>query len=306
LDPTGTPDWEIRAAALDGSSDVAITLGANDDQNPRFDFNPAWSPNGSELVYASECCTGGTDILVADAMVKGQGGLVAFGNVFADDPDWSPDGSAIAFDDNAQIWTARPDGSQLTLLNPSGARPRYSPDGARIAFSSTAPQAGIYVMNADGTGVALLAANGAVPTWSPDGTTIAFLRSDGIWTMSSDGSSQHRIVATGNVTSISWQPLPSPPQNYGAPLVSGVPQLGQLLTTTTGRWASFNAQAVTYTYQWQRCNSATCTNIQGATGATYIPVAADADRTLRVVVRARNLVGGSDKSSAQTGPIRRH
>ncbi|MGI8741011.1 MAG: S9 family peptidase [Bryobacteraceae bacterium] len=64
------------------------------------------------------------------------------------DPQWSPDGSKIAFSSedtsrpvlmNNDIWVAAPDGGELTRINTvqdSDHIPRWSPDGARIAFTA--------------------------------------------------------------------------------------------------------------------------------------------------------------------------
>ena len=59
--------------------------------------------------------------------------------------------------------------------------PEYSPDGTQIAFvynSSLAAAPGLYVMDADGTNKRLVLAGTGLraPTWSPDGTQIAYDR----------------------------------------------------------------------------------------------------------------------------------
>ncbi|MCW2141668.1 PD40 domain-containing protein [Actinoplanes cyaneus] len=101
-------------------------------------------------------------------------------------PDWAPDGSAIAFQSyrtgSFDLWTIRPDGSGLRKLT-SGPfdhrEPRYSPDGRALAFSGD--RGGSYGIHR------LDLASGAIstitdtsleeyePAWSPDGTRIAFV-----------------------------------------------------------------------------------------------------------------------------------
>src|SRR4051794_27081394 len=93
------------------------------------------------------------------------------------------------------------------------------------------------------------------------------------------------------------------PSTTTAPAVSGTPTEGQVLTATTGSWSS--TTAVTYTYQWQRCNAqgAACADIGGATGSTYTAQTADVGSTVRVRVTARNADGSTAASSAQTAVI---
>jgi hypothetical protein len=45
------------------------------------------------------------------------------------------------------------------------------------------------------------------------------------------------------------------PVNSAAPTISGTPQVGQTLTANPGTWNSDTTP--TYTYQWQRCDTAT-------------------------------------------------
>jgi hypothetical protein len=79
------------------------------------------------------------------------------------------------------------------------------------------------------------------------------------------------------------------PQNTAVPTVSGDARAGSTLTTTNGSWTS-DGGTVTYTYQWQRCNSAGagCAAISGATRQTYVVATADVGNRLRSVVTARN------------------
>jgi Tol biopolymer transport system component len=119
------------------------------------------------------------------------------GQVDDGDPDWSPDGSRLAFDrchDHCQVWTIGVDGDASKLLGPAGddrAQPAWSPDGKTIAYSrfwggvrhDQIEFAEIYVMTASGTGPRQLthvttgapySADVEYPAWSPDGKQIVF------------------------------------------------------------------------------------------------------------------------------------
>jgi hypothetical protein len=93
------------------------------------------------------------------------------------------------------------------------------------------------------------------------------------------------------------------PANSAAPAISGTPQVGQTLTASTGTW---NSQTTpTFTYQWQRCDTAgnNCGSISGATSQTYTVQNADVNSTLRVVVKATNSSGSGSATSAQTATV---
>ena len=90
------------------------------------------------------------------------------------------------------------------------------------------------------------------------------------------------------------------PTNTVLPAISGTPTEGSTLSVTDGTWGG--APPPTFTRRWQRCTT-TCANIAGATGATYRLVAADADRTLQVVVTAKNTAGSATATSPETATI---
>ena len=69
-------------------------------------------------------------------------------------------------------------------------------------------------------------------------------------------------------TSYSWTIDPVLPVNTSAPTISGVAQVGQTLTASSGAWSG--TAPISYSYQWLRCDAtgANCTDIAGATSST--------------------------------------
>jgi hypothetical protein len=110
---------------------------------------------------------------------------------------------------------------------------------------------------------------------------------------SSLGSRTATSVQTGTVQASGATVSTSPPS------IAGTPQVGQTLTAATGTWTG---GPTSFGFQWQRCNAsgASCVDIAGATGGTYVVVSADAGATIRVVVTATNAAGSASAPSAPT------
>ncbi len=97
-------------------------------------------------------------------------------------------------------------------------------------------------------------------------------------------------------------PPPAPPKNTALPSLSGSAVEGQTLSATKGTWTG---SPTSYAYQWENCNSsgASCSNVSGATAASYKLLAEDVGLTMRVVVKASNAGGSTSASSAATATV---
>jgi Tol biopolymer transport system component len=135
------------------------------------DLSPVLSPDGQSLVFTGIAHGG----IFAALYLKGtsSSSLRQMTPAEQEDqlPDWSPDGSKIAFSSpccnpqNQEIWTVNPDGSHPQRLTNNGNNyfagphdfaPSWSPQGDAIVFERDAPDfssSQILVMKADGTGL---------------------------------------------------------------------------------------------------------------------------------------------------------
>ena len=87
------------------------------------------------------------------------------------------------------------------------------------------------------------------------------------------------------------------------PAVSGAVRDGQTLTADDGDWTG--TDPISYAHQWERCDAggANCTDIGGATSATYVLTGTDIGHAVRVEVTATNVAGNAAASSSPTTAV---
>jgi Tol biopolymer transport system component/DNA-binding winged helix-turn-helix (wHTH) protein len=121
---------------------------------PGLQLEPAWSPDGKRLAYASDQA-GNFDIWVTPV---GSPDEVRLTTSAAQDwqPAWSPDGRWLAFRserDGGGLYLVAADGGEERRLTTFGYRPKWSPSGSSILFSTSAfdvPRGSFYLVGLDG------------------------------------------------------------------------------------------------------------------------------------------------------------
>lgn len=126
--PNGNASTDLYVMSAAGGPATRLTSA------PGFDSNPAWSPAGDRIVFASDR-SGDRDIYVMNPDGSGQTN-VTNSSGYDDYPTWSPDGEQIAFTSgrtgDQEIFVMDADGTpqiQLTI-NPSAidGAPSWAPD----------------------------------------------------------------------------------------------------------------------------------------------------------------------------------
>ena len=227
----GVADTEIAFVSTRGGSKEIFVMGADGSDARRATSNrsintfPAWSPDGSEIVYTSyrEGARPGLYLLSRGGNSPGRilrglaGGAQQYRAVFA--PSGDRLAVVVATEGASEIFLAsRNGGGTKRLTNHRGIdiAPTFSPDGRRLAFVSDrtgSPQ--VYVMNADGSGLRRLTYDGSYntgPDWSPDGRWIAYETRVGggqfdIWLIDPEGTVNTPVVDhPRSDESASWSP----------------------------------------------------------------------------------------------------
>ena len=192
-------------------ADASVTRLTND---PEWDFDAAWSPDGGQIVFRSHR-DGNEEIYVMNADGSNQRNLSR--NPRGDwSPVWSPDGTRIAFfserEGKSGIWVMDTNGENLIPVGtPQGVNdyPTWSPDSKRIAWNCTMGNMHpnghgdfeICVANADGSDLTQLTeteGDNKYPAWSPDGSHLLFVSNRNGWPTLPD-----------------YEPLGYDPENFG-------------------------------------------------------------------------------------------
>ena len=216
-------DYALYTVSTSGSEERRLTEAEGDASTPAglfFQTNPAWSPDGSTIAFASK--RGGSfDLYAMSADGSGTRRLTST-KEDDDQPTWSPDGDRIAFARGtpSRLFLMAADGSgarRLTGEEVEEGEPAWSPDGRWIAYSSKEPGSSIrelWLVRPDGSQrrpLTKLGGTAQAPAWSPDGTQLVFSanleggRFD-IYTIGVDGMDAQPVTSRGQSFEPAWSP----------------------------------------------------------------------------------------------------
>jgi Tol biopolymer transport system component len=249
------------AIAQEGNPPITLKVGNVDSTRVFLPLALKDYPESGIIAFTSDRINYSNEIFTMNSDGRGVTRLT-YNN--ADDaiPDWSPDGSKIAFESDRsgtfEIYVMNADGSNQTRVTTIGNCyfPRWSPDGTRIAFYTN--QTGldsIYTINPNGTGVFQVTSpevEASDPAWSPDGTKIGFISafgSAGISAINANGTNQSLLYGGDFIYYFDWGPdgkslaiSQNYPPNYKWQIhvFDLVSQIDRMLTDTT--WNNFGVR----------------------------------------------------------------
>ena len=217
LIPTGSKNLDSLSVSPDGRTIAFVEQTADENiweiepnsephpliRSTRADHSPQFSPDGSQIVFASDR-TGNYEIWLADSDGRNQKQLTD-SNTSAGSPRFSPDGKFIVYD--AQI----ADGSDVYIVSVNGGTPRrltknagnnslpaWSADGNSIFFlSNLSGGEQIWKMPTSGGKAVQITKQGAFEMFAaPDGRTIIYSKAGGkagLWSVGTDGENEKPI-----------------------------------------------------------------------------------------------------------------
>ena len=196
---TGTAG-DIATIPASGGAATKITL------TPQEEESPAISPDRTRIAYyrrtGNQALT--SELWIANINGTNQRKLADGAPAFK--PDWSPDGTRIAFfgRGNSVQTISAAGGAPTTLVasTRTNGELSWTPDGSQIAYDANTgggPQIGI--VNASGGAPRVLFSGARLPNFSPDGTLITYTAATGIFVRKADGTGAPTLVVADGIDS---------------------------------------------------------------------------------------------------------
>ncbi len=175
-------NWDLYVMNLDGTGVSRLTFAEG------MDTEPAWSPDGTKLVFSTERF-GSHDLAWIEISTRAVTRLTFDPATDELEPAFSPDGQWIAYSrvvsgNDKDIFLIRTDGTanhQITFAAGEDHDATWSPDGRHLVLTSerfgTSPYGDVTIIDTNGVVVRRIVTTehgGGDPAWSPDGSTIAF------------------------------------------------------------------------------------------------------------------------------------
>ncbi len=174
-----------------------------------------------------------------------------------------------------------------TLTTTSGTWSGTGPIGTVIAWTRC---------TGDATSTCTVISGATATTYTPSSADAGLRIRSRVTATNTAGSAQAFSAATAAIAAPAVAPA-----NTAVPVVSGTAAVGATLTATEGTWTG--TAPLQLARQWVRCSGTACSDIAGATAATYVLTATDAGKQLKVRVTATNSKGSASAQSALTAVV---
>jgi Tol biopolymer transport system component len=207
----GQGNRDIYLQRIGGQLPINLTA-----DSPADDEQPAFSPDGEQIVFRSSRDGGGLFVMGRTGEAVRRITREGF------NPDWSPDGTQILFtaartefrpqnaEQRGRLMVVSANGGDPRELYDAAMLPRWSPNGTRIAFTGriggSEGSSNIVTMPAAGGDLVRVTSDHFLnwnPVWSPDGASLYFVSNRGgspnIWRVAID---QHTGETRGDAEAI--------------------------------------------------------------------------------------------------------
>jgi Tol biopolymer transport system component len=143
----------------------------------QIDFEASWSKSGNRIAFVhSDVNNDFTGIYLLNSDGTNSRQLL---NVFANSPDWSPDGNWIAITLSNSIYKIKTNGDSLTELTDAGinSRPKWSSDGNWISYISCSGNAcNLWIMKPDGQQKTLIDVDCSYANWANGSSSLIYFK----------------------------------------------------------------------------------------------------------------------------------